>query len=147
MSGSTLVQAFDEAARRPAKVRRKVPPPVSIRFKEAERARLVRDAGTLSLSGYIRRKLFDDDVSARKPRYLRKQRRPGLDHETLARLLGVLGQSELATSMIALALAAQSGALPVTPDLSEKLDTACADIRAMRTELIVALKIKPEDGQ
>jgi hypothetical protein len=35
-------------------------------------------------------------------------RLPNIDHETLARLLGVLGKSELATSMIALAMAAQA---------------------------------------
>ena len=83
-------------------------------------------------------------MAPRQPRYLRKQRRPTIDEEILAQWLGLLGQSELATSMIAIALAAQSGALPVTPELSDKLNAACDDIRDMRIALIVALGVKPE---
>ena len=49
-------------------------------------------------------------------------------------------------AMMALALAVQSGALPVTPELSEKLNAACDDIHSMRTTLIAALEIKPESG-
>ena len=146
MSGSSHLQAFEEAARKPAKARKKLPPPVSIRFSEEERARLVRDAGKLSLSAYIRRMLFGDNVAVRRPRYLIRQQRPGLDDEALARLLGMLGRSELGTSMIAIAMAARSGALPVEPELSEKLEAACTDIRHMRKALIIALRINSEDG-
>lgn len=147
MSGSSLAKTFGDAANAPARrPKRKLPPPLSIRFTTEERARLKRDAGKLSLSAYVRHKLFGDAVTLRKPRYRRKQRRPAMDSQTVARLLGTLGQSELATSMIALALAAQSGALPVTPELSEKLDAACDDIRDMRTALVVALGVKAEDG-
>lgn len=149
MSNSICIRAFEVAAcgaqTRSAKKNR--PPPFSIRFSIEERAQLNRDAGTLSLSAYVRQKLFGDAVTPRKPRYRKKQRQPNIDHEILAQLLGVLGQSELATSMIALALAAQSGALPVTPELSEKLDQSCGDIREMRVALIIALRIKPEDGR
>ena len=148
MSGSTLAKTFDGVAGRPKRhPKRKQPPPFSIRFTEEERARLKRDAGKLSLSAYIRQKLFGDAASPRKPRYRRKQRRPAMDCQTVARLLGTLGQSELATSMIAIALAAESGALPVTPELSEKLDAACDDIRDMRIALVVALGIKPESAE
>ena len=147
MSGSSLAKTFDDVANAPAhRPKRKLPPPLSIRLTTEERARLKRDAGRLSLSAYIRHKLFGDAITPRKPRYQRKQRRPVVDSQTVARLLGTLGQSELATSMIALALAAQSGALPVTPELSEKLDAACDDIRDMRTALVVALGVKPESG-
>ena len=147
MSGVSTVKAFENAARPPKRSPKpKPPPPLSIRFTDEERARLKRDAGKLSLSAYIRQKLLGDDVAPRKLRYLRKQQRPGIDHEALARWLGMLGQSELATSMMALALAAQSGALPVTPELSEKLNAACDNIHGMRTALIVALGIKPESG-
>lgn len=147
MSGSSLARTFDGtvgATQRPAK--RRHPPPVSVRFTEDERARLHREAGNLSLSVYIRERLFGETAAPRKPHDRRKQRRPSVDSRTLARLLGMLGQSDLATSMMALAMAARSGALPVTPELSGKLDAACDDIREMRLALIVALRIRPEDG-
>ena len=148
MSGSPTAQAFQKAADKPKKrIKRKHPPSFSIRFTDEERARLNRDAGKLALSAYIRQKLFGDAASKRKQQSQRRQRRPTIDHQTLAQLLGMLGQSELATSIIAIAMAAQSGALPVTPELSEKLDAACDDIAEMRTALIVALRIKPEDSQ
>ena len=133
MSGSSLAEAFDGAVGTSKSLRRrKQPSPVSIRFTDEERVRLSRDAGKLSLSGYIRQKLFGDAVAPRESRYLRKQQRPVIDDETVARWLGMLGQSELATSMIAIAMAAQSGALPVTPELSDKLNAACDDISDMR---------------
>lgn len=148
MTGSSCVKTFEDAAssdkRRPVKKKR--PPPLSIRFSDEERERLNRDAGNLSLSSYVRQKVLGDSVSPRRPHYAQKQRQPKLDHVAVAQLLGMFGQSELATSMIALALAAQSGAMPVTPELSEKLDQSCDDIRDMRVALIMALGIKPEDG-
>lgn len=147
MSGSSLAKAFDGAAGAPnGRQKRKHPPPVSIRFTEEERARLSRDAGKLCLSAYVRQRALGEAVASRAPRYLRKQRRPTIDDETLARWLGTLGQSELARSLIAIALAAQSGALPVEPELADKLDAACDDIRDMRAALISALGVKPEDG-
>lgn len=147
MSGSVPMKAFEKAAGKPRRSSKpKPPPPLSIRFTDEERARLERDAGELSLSAYVRQMVLGEAVCERQPRYQRKQRRPSIDEKTLAGWLGMLGQSELASSMMALALAAQSGALPVTPELSEKLDTACDDIHDMRIALIVALRIKPESG-
>ena len=148
MSGSSLARTFEAAAGVPKHTKkRKHPPPVSIRFTDEERTRLTRDAGKLSLSAYIRQRLLGDAVAPRERRYLRKQRRPTIDDETLAKWLGTLGQSDLARSMIAIAMAAQSGALPVTPELSDKLDAACDEIHDMRTALITALGVKPETGK
>lgn len=121
--------------------------PVSFRVTEEEYARLKKDAGILALSAYIRKTLLGNSVEKRKSRYLRKQHKPNLDHKTLAQLLGMLGHSELATSLLALSLAAQSGSLPVTPELTDELHAACDDIHEMRVALITALKIKPGDGR
>ena len=145
MSGSPHVEAFTAASGAPRRApKRRSASPFSIRFTDMERARLEREAGKMALSAYIRQKLLGPDAADRKPQSRRKQRRPKMSYETVARLLGTLGQSELGRSMIAIALAAQSGALPVTPELSEKLDAACDDIAEMRTTLIAALGIKPE---
>ena len=146
MSGSGGKRAFHKAAKsNRRRSKKKHPPPFSIRFTDDERARLNRDAGKLALSAYIRMKLFGDDVSKRKKGFLRKQRQPSLDHQAVAKLLCDLGQSELATSLIALSLAAQSGALPVDDELSDRLKSACDDIQEMRATLIVALNVKLED--
>lgn len=65
---------------------------------------------------------------------MREQRQPAINDETLARWLGTLGQSELATSMIAIALAAQSGAMPVTPELTDKTDALAGVLPRTRLE-------------
>ena len=139
--------SFNEAARKVNKPKAKLPPPFSIRFTWEERKRLNRDAGKMALSAYVRHKLFDGEAVSRKPQYTQKQSQPGMDHATLARLLGMLGKSELGTSMLALALAAQSGSLPVDEELTDKLDGACDDIHAMRIALLIALNVKPEDDR
>lgn len=148
MSGSSLAKTFDGVAGRPkSHPKRKLPSPVSIRFTDDERALLKREAGDTALSTYVRERVLGSAAAPRAKRYRKKKRQPGLDAQTVAQLLGTLGQSELGRSMLALALAAESGALPVTPELSEKLDAACDDIREMRIALVVALGIKPESAE
>ncbi|MBX2835092.1 MAG: hypothetical protein KTR28_09000 [Micavibrio sp.] len=117
---------------------------VTIRFKEDEYQRLEQDRGKLSISAYIRQKLFGDGSAPRKRQYRKTKSRPDMDAQMIAKLLGTFGQSELATSMLALALAAQTGDLDVTPDVSDKLEQACDDIHNMRTALILALGVKPQ---
>lgn len=118
--------------------------PMSFRVTEEEREQIRKDAGTLAVSTYIRQKLVGEKALQRKPIHTHKQQQPGIDHKTLAQMLGMLGQSELATSLIALALAAQSGALPVTPEVSERLQMACDEVQDIRILLIRALNVKPE---
>jgi hypothetical protein len=120
--------------------------PMSFRVTEDEREQIRQDAGQLAVSSYIRHKLVGEKTAERKPQHTQKQQQPAIDHTTLAQLLGLLGQSELATSLIALALAAQSGSLPVTPDLTDKLNTACDTVQDMRVLLITALNVKAERG-
>ncbi len=73
-----------------------------------------------------------------------KPRQPSLDGKELAQLLGMFGQSELATSILALSLAATQGNIDVTPELEEKIDCACEDIQTIKQALILALGIKPQ---
>ncbi|MEB3245100.1 MAG: hypothetical protein VKJ06_03840 [Vampirovibrionales bacterium] len=121
--------------------------PMSFRVTEDEREQIRIDAGQVAVSSYIRHKLVGDKTLERKPQYTQKQTQPAIDHKTLAQLMGLLGQSELATSLIALALAAQSGTMPVTPELTDKLHTACDAVQDMRVMLIIALNIKVEPGR
>ena len=146
MSGFSLSKTFDGVAGTPQR-KRKQPPPISIRFTDDERALLKREAGETALSTYVREKVLGSNAVPRPNRYRRKRQEPRLDTQTVAKLLGTLGQSELGRSLLALALAAQSGALPVTPELTGKLKTACDDIQEMKSALISALRIAPEDGE
>jgi len=144
MSNLSSANAFNSACITKPRHKRKISSSVSVRFTDEERRCLKRDAGKLSLSAYIRQKLLGKSAIPRKAQYERKQRQPKPNYVELAKVLGSLGQSELATSMLVLAIAAKSGALPVTPELSDKLDKACGDIYEMRFALIAALKVKTQ---
>lgn len=133
---SSVKQAFADSAAAP---KRKRPAPFSIRLSEDERAYLERKAGNKPLGTYARDKLLGDAQTARKPA-LRKQR---MDYEVLGRVLAMLGDSELATSLCMLALAAESGSLPVTKDVEGKIHSACDDVQEIRLILIRALGLRP----
>ena len=142
MSAPLMTKAFSQAAARPPK-RKKAPPSFSIRFTEAERARLERDAGALSLAAYMRLKLFAGEQpppTQRKP--TRKKYTPSAELAVLGAMLGGLGQSQLASTIGELARAAKMGALPVTPELEQELSEACIAIHDMREQLINALGVK-----
>jgi hypothetical protein len=86
--------------------------PVSLRMTFAEKAKLERDAAGMSLSSYIRWRLFDPDDM---PPHSRGKHPVG-DHKALAQLLALLGASRLSSNVNQLARAVNTGSLPVTPD-------------------------------
>ena len=133
-------QAFGEAAEQVPKNNRKQPSPISLRLSVEERAQLERDAGDRTLSSYIRWRLFGADVKPwphRRPE--KKLYRPHLDQVILAQLLGALGKSRLSSNLNQIAKAANIGTLPVSEELVNELNAACADIRDMRRRLIKAI--------
>ena len=132
-------------APKPSKKRKRTTP-MTIRVTDEEKAMLKKKAGPIALSTYAREQLLGDEAHTRPKQYRKKQQRPTLDHQTIAQFIGLLGQSELATSLLSLMLAAQSGDLSLPPDVSDQLQTACDDIHEMRCTLITALNIKAEDG-
>ena len=138
--GQKPIDAFQKASSGKAPSKKKYPPPFSLRLTLEERAALDARAGTRPLGAYIRQQLLGGAVSPRKSR-----RRPGVDQEALGRALGTLGQSRLASNLNQIAKAANTGALPVTLELSEELRAACEHVSQMRQALIAALGIKPKD--
>lgn len=64
---------------------------------------------------------------------------PVKDHQQLAQLLGQLGRMRLASNLNQLVTAANSGALPDTPETQTALLEACADIREIRDAVMRAL--------
>ncbi len=141
MSESSLSDQFQESAKGSARPKtQKRPAPLSIRVSDEERAKLKLAAAGGSINGYVRNRLFGAAASPSR----RVQRPNSLDHAALGRVLGTLGKSRLSSNLNQIAKAANMGALPVTPDLINELHTACADIQAMRHDLITAIGIKSE---
>ena len=113
-------------------------PPYSLRLSQADRERLEQDALGMSLAAYIRWRLFDPE----SPPPRQRGKVPVKDQQALSGLLAQLGKSHLANNLNQLARAANSGSLPVSPDVEAALRHAAAEIVAMRVLLIDALGLK-----
>jgi hypothetical protein len=133
----SVSKPFRSAARAPAAARERLtrPSPFSLRLTAEERERLEHDAADMPLGAYIRGRLFEVDAKPRRAR----GRAPVKDHAALAQLLGVLGNMRLANNLNQLARAANTGTLPLSPEVEEELGRACAAVLAMKAELMRAL--------
>ena len=117
----------------------KTPSPLSLRLTKEERAVLEREAGSKPLSTYVRSRLFGDKAAPRRTR-----RQPIADHQALARVLSALGRSNLAQNFDALGWAVKDGTVRLNANGERALEQACADIAAMRRDLVSALGLKPK---
>ena len=133
---TTLRSEFKKQAERQPP---KYPPPFSLRLTYEERAQLIAESSGRPLGMYIRECLLGD---AAKPRRSYGNS-PVRDYEALGRVLGVLGQSRLASNLNQLAKAVHSGSLPVTPETEADIRQACRDVADMRAELLKALGKTP----
>ena len=111
---------------------------VSLRVSSEEKARLQREAAGLSISAYVRERLFGEAARPRKTR----GKFPVKDHEALARVLRALGCSNLAQDFDALSWAVRDGSVQLDDDSKRAFVRACADVSAMHRELIAALGLK-----
>lgn len=109
---------------------------LSLRLTDDERTRLFADAGRTPVSAYIRTRLFGADARERAIRI------PAPVEADLARLLAVLGQSEIAVNLRELAEAARVGALPVTPETEHAIRSACDTVERIRSDLLKALGLR-----
>ena len=114
---------------------KKRPAPFSIRFTEEERARLEYDSEGMAIGEYIKWRVFHESNPKRKVR----NRRPIKDHVELARIIAMLGTSQLAPNLQILANMARSGSLPVSGKTKAQIFQATEDIQAMRQMLFKAL--------
>jgi hypothetical protein len=119
---------------------KKRPAPFSLRLTFEQRARLETEATGMSLSAYIHWRLFD----SQNPPPRRRGKAPIKDHQALAQVLGLLGQSRLSSNLNQLVRSANSGSLPVTPDTEAALIAAATDIQQVRRLLIAALNLEIE---
>lgn len=128
------------AAANPKKKPREAP--FSLRLSFEEKALLRAAANGVPLGAYIKAKLFDEPLE----KVRRRNINPVKDHEALGRVLGALGKSRLSQNLNQIARAANMGALPVSPELEDELRQACADVEALRRELLRALGSQSEGG-
>ncbi len=109
-------------------------PPFSLRLSFDERAQLEQAAGNMTLGAYIRERLFTGDEGLEGSKEVLLD-----DRQALAKLLGLLGQSQLAKNIHELAKAAESGSLLITPDTERMIRESYAEIMWMRKLLVIAL--------
>lgn len=109
--------------------------PFSLRLTFEERSKLEAAANGLPLGAYIKAALFDGDLA----KVRRRNTNPTQDSEALGRVLGALGQSRLSSNLNQLARAVNTGTLPVHPETETALIEACAEVAAMRQDLLQAL--------
>ncbi|MCE8536850.1 hypothetical protein KBY27_05235 [Ruegeria pomeroyi] len=128
------------AAANPQKKPREAP--FSLRLSFEEKALLRAVANGVPLGAYIKAKLFDEPLE----KVRRRNTNPVRDHEALGRVLGALGKSRLSQNLNQIARAANMGALPVSPELEDELRQACADVEALRRELLRALGSLSDGG-
>ncbi len=116
----------------------KQPAPISLRLTHEERAMLEKAAAGMTLSAYIRLRLFDKNVKPRKTR----NKAPVKDHKALAQILALVGQSRVPNNLNQIAKAVHIGVLPLTPEVEADIRKACEEVRQIRDMLIFALGLK-----
>jgi hypothetical protein len=107
--------------------------PFSIRLTQAEKAALEARASGVPLSVFIRNTLLAEAAGRRA------RQSPLKDGDSLGRLLGLLGQSEIGPSLRQLAAQANAGTLYFDEHTRARVCAACDDVRAMRVLLLEAL--------
>lgn len=116
--------------------------PISLRLTANEKQQLTIAAKGQTISGHIRHRLFETEVTSSK----RAARGQFVikDHQALAKTLALLGKTSLSANMSKLANAAHMGALPVTDEMVTELHNACADIVAIKSLIMNALAIQED---
>ena len=125
--------------------RKSYPPPFSMRFTQEERKALELAAAGRPLGAYIRWLIFKEDMPE-MPKKRTRGETASRDHKQLAKLLGALGKSRIASNINQLAKAANSGSLPVSKEIVNALNESVDVIRWMRDTLIKGMGIKPQTG-
>jgi len=114
-----------------------------MRFTKDERKSLELAAAGRPLAAYIRWLIFKEDMPE-MPKKRARGETASTDHKQLAKLLGALGKSRIASNINQLAKAANSGSLPVTGEIVNALNESVAAIKWMRETLIKGMGIKPQ---
>lgn len=116
-------------------------PPFSLRLTPEERKALDALADGQPLGAYIKDAIFNREVRPRT-----RGQKPIRDRASLAKLLGLLGQSRISQNINQLAKAANTGSLPLNEEVHRALLESCDSIKAMRSLLMTALGLQADAG-
>lgn len=112
--------------------------PVSLRLSDDEKTRLKDEAGDMSTNAYIRARLFEPEFAPRKTLGTTTVK----DRKALAQVLSALGRSAFVADLETLNWAMDAGTVSLGPSSEAALVQACADIAAMRKDLMTALGLR-----
>jgi len=115
--------------------------PVCFRVSPEERARLEREAGSMTISAFIRWLLFGDNATPRK----RSVKRPIKDYRILAQLFALIKQTQAWNNLNQIARGINSNTWIVTPETEKLLQEACKAIIEIRDMLMKALGLNAGD--
>jgi len=119
--------------------------PVSVRLTPEERLELEKAAGGMSLSQYIRSRIFLDDT-VENQNCSEERISPAARQKLLAQILSSLGKSGTATALSELAELARLGLLPDDADIVPTLAQAHDEATKLRSDLLRALGLRPKSG-
>lgn len=117
--------------------------PISIRFTKEEITELKRQAGKLSLSAYVRRRLFNDDTNFEILDNVEARLTPQMRQKLLAQILMRLGRFDLVHDVNTLLNGVQSGLIETSPELCAALEATHGELKALRHDLLKALGLRP----
>lgn len=139
----SLREAFAEAARPacPERGRGRSSPRITLRLTADEAEKLARLSAGMTVSAFVRQRLFGEGGGRRRPR----DHKPVADQQAMARALALLGQSRIANNLNQLAYHAHMGTLPVDADTAVRIDEAYAFVVSLRQALLLALGRTGED--
>lgn len=132
---STIQKEFSASAGVVARQRSKASPRITLRLTEEEDARLRRLCEGMTVSAYVRQRLFSEDVARRK----RRSHVPVRDQASMAKVLGMLGDSRIANNLNQLAFHANTGTLLIDDQTTNQINEAYGHVCFMRDALIEAL--------
>ena len=117
-------------------------PRITLRLSKDELSRLKSFSHGMTLSAYIRKCLFGKNVTLRKVR----NRVPVEDQKSLARVLGMLGETRIANNLNQIAYEANCGSLLLDEQTEIRLNEASKHVFYIRRELVKALGLSDRDA-
>lgn len=108
---------------------------ITLRLTEDEDAKLRQLCEGMTVSAYVRQRLFGDDVDRRR----RRSRIPVQNQQALAQVIGLLGETRIANNLNQLAYHANTGTLLIDEQTTAQINEGYEHVCFMRDALIDAL--------
>lgn len=126
---------FAKASKPRRRGRTKSCPRITLRLTDDEAAQLERLSQGVTVSAFVRERLFGDGGGRRK----RRDHKPVADQQAMAQALALLGQSRIANNLNQLAYHANTGTLLIDRETASRINEAYDYVTALRDALLAAL--------